>query len=255
MSKNKRLGIIQSRGLGDILIALPIARHYHDLGWEIYWPIADVFIPNVAKHVPWIRWIPLTVDPGAYYYEEPLKRLRNFKCDEILPLYNALTGHPEFSSRPEFQMMKFDQYKYSVASVPFIKKWSLSDCVTRDSVAEQALVDLVGTPKPYAVVHLEGSDFQAEFNYDTIPEDWQVIEIKQHMTPSVFNWIPILEQAESIICVDSVISNMVDQMAIGSDRYFIPRSHIQLTPVLGQDWTIMEPSDEVKKRTTIFGTT
>lgn len=255
MAKTKRLGIIQSRGIGDIVITLPIAKHYHDEGWEIYWPIADVFMDNVINHVPWVKWIPVPVDPGAFFYDEPMKRLKNFKCDEFLPLYNALTGHPEFSGRPEFQYMKFDQYKYSVAGVPFVKKWTLADCITRDPVAEQALIDLVGTPEPYAVVHLEGSDFQAEFNYDMIPEDWQVIEIKQNMTPSVFNWIPILERAESIICVDSVISNMVDQMAIGTDRYFIPRSHIQLTPVLGQDWTIMEASDEVKKRTTIFGAT
>jgi len=47
----------------------------------------------------------------------------------------------------------------------------------------------------------------------------------------------ILERAQSLIMVDSVFSNIVDQMAIGEDRYFIQRSHIGLTPVLGQDWT------------------
>lgn len=256
MSKNKRLGIIQSRGLGDILIALPIAHYYHKAGYEIYWPIADVFLPNVEKHVPWVKWIPMAVDPGAFFYDIPMQRLKNFKCDEILPLYNALTGHPEFSGRPEFQIMKFDQYKYSVAGVPFTEKWKLADCIERDLVAEEALLKQLGNATgPYAVLHLDGSDFRAEFDTSAIPDDWQQIEIKEGMTSSIFNWIPVLSGAESIVCVDSVISNLVDQMGLGDDRYFIPRSHIQLTPVLGQVWTIMEPSAEVKQRTTIFGTT
>jgi hypothetical protein len=37
--------------------------------------------------------------------------------------------------------------------------------------------------------------------------------------------------------VDSVYANLVDQLNIGTDRYFIPRSHIGLTPVQGQEWT------------------
>jgi hypothetical protein len=254
--KQKKLGIIQSRGLGDIIIALPIAKHYHDAGWEIYWPIADTFIDNVVNHVPWVKWIPVPVDAGAFFYDVPLQRLKNFKVDEILPLYNALTGHPEFTARPEFQIMKFDQYKYAVAGVPFIKKWSLSNCITRDKKAEDELFKSLGSPQgPYAVLHLDGSDHRAAFDTSAIPEDWQQIEIKQGMTSSIFNWIPILNAAESIICVDSVFSNLVDQMGLGSDRYFIPRSHIQLTPVLGNDWTVMDFDAETKKRVSIFGST
>ena len=205
--------------------------------------------------MPWVKWIPVAPDQGAFFYDVPMERLKNFKCDEFLPLYNALTGHPEFSSRPEFQIMKFDQYKYAVAGVPFIKKWALTDCITRDLAAEDALFKKIGSPEHYAVLHLDGSDYRANFDTSVIPAEWQQIEIKEGMTSSIFNWIGILSNAESIICVDSVISNLVDQMNLGTDRYFIPRSHIQLTPVLGQDWTVLEPDAEVKKRTTIFGAT
>jgi hypothetical protein len=34
-----------------------------------------------------------------------------------------------------------------------------------------------------------------------------------------------------------VFSNIVDQMSIGDDNYFIPRSHIGLTPVQANHWT------------------
>jgi hypothetical protein len=70
-----------------------------------------------------------------------------------------------------------------------------------------------------------------------IPEDWQTIEITPTETDSIFNWLTILERAESIVCVDSVFANLVDQMNMKNDKYFIARSHVGLTPVLGQDWT------------------
>jgi len=34
---------------------------------------------------------------------------------------------------------------------------------------------------------------------------------------------------------------MVDQLDIPVDKYWVPRSHIQLTPVLGSSWTILDP--------------
>jgi hypothetical protein len=69
-----------------------------------------------------------------------------------------------------------------------------------------------------------------------IPQDWQTIEIDQQ-TDSVFDWLKILEGAQSLIMIDSVFANLVDQMHIGDDRYFIQRSHIGLTPVQGGHWT------------------
>ena len=49
-----KIGIIQSRGLGDIVIALPIALHYHKLGYEVHWPICEEFISNFIDHVPFV---------------------------------------------------------------------------------------------------------------------------------------------------------------------------------------------------------
>jgi hypothetical protein len=232
----KKLGIIQSRGLGDIVIALPIARHYHNEGYEVLWPIAQEFVASVAKTVPWIKWIPLVVDSSNYFYETPMERLKNFRCDEILPLYQHLSNH-DFKDEAYFQYTKFDQYKYIKAGVNFLKKWQHKDCITRDLAAEQELYDRVITNPNYAVLHLEGSDHRAQFDQSMIPETWQIIEITSKETPSIFNWLTILERAESIVCVDSCIANLVDQMGVGEDLYLIARSHIGLTPVYAQPWT------------------
>jgi hypothetical protein len=232
----KRLGIIQSRGLGDIIIALPIAGHYHDQGWEVYWPVLESFVPTLEKNIPWVKWVPVPYDrPGRYFYDIPMERLRNFKCDEILPLYQHLTGHT-FADEKYFQYTKFDQYKYIRAGIPFLKKWDLARYITRDPVREQALYDqLVANPE-YVVVHRRGSDFEAEVDLSIVPPEWQVIEITEQ-TDCIFDWLKILEGAQSLILVDSVFANLVDQLGIGEDLYFIQRSHIGLTPVQGQDWT------------------
>jgi hypothetical protein len=233
---SKKLGIIQSRGLGDIVIALPIARHYQREGWEVLWPIAEQWVEMMNRAAPWVKWIPITVDPGPFFYDVPLQRLKNFKCDEIVCLYQALTGQ-DFHNEVFFQHTKFDQYKYIKTGVPFKEKWNLRECLVRDTQREQALYDQLVTNTNYVVVHLTGSDHRADFDRSIIPADWQTIEIFDNMASSVFDWLMVLERAQSLILVDSVFSNIVDQMSIGDDRYFIPRSHIGLTPVQGNDWT------------------
>ena len=232
---NKRLGIIQSRGLGDLIIALPIARWYADQGWDIYWPICEEFYPSMKQGAPWVKWIPIPTDTGAFFYDVPMQRLKNFKCDEIICLYQALTGH-KFHEEKYFQHTKFDQYKYIKAEVPFTEKWNLAPCITRNPEREQALYDRLVTNPNYVVVHLEGSDHKATWDADMVPEDWQTLYITPE-TDCVFDWLKILEGAQSLVMVDSVFANLVDQMGIGDDRYFIARSHIGLTPVQGQHWT------------------
>jgi len=237
----KRLGIIQSRGLGDLIIALPIAHYYYKQDWEVYWPICEEFVSSMKPTAPWVHWIPIPFDrPGRYFYDIPMERLRNFGCDEIIPLYQALTGHPEFSNETYFQYTKFDQYKYIRAGVPFEQKWHLKNCITRDLNREQQLYNQVVKNPNYAILHLQGWDHKAQFDHSIIPQDWQQIEITP-ITDNLFDWITTIERAQSIIMVDSSLANLTDQLNLGDDRYFIPRSHIGLTPVQLQHWTWIKP--------------
>jgi hypothetical protein len=235
MSK-KKLGIVQSRGLGDIVISIPIAGHFKDQGWEIYWPVLESFVPSLENNVPWVKWIPVPYDPpGRYFYDIPMQRLKNFGVTETLCLYQALTGH-KFHEEKYFQYTKFDQYKYIQAGIPFLNKWRLSEYITRDKDREQKLYDRLVTNDNYVVVHRKGSDFEVDVDYSIVPAEWQTIEITEQ-TDCIFDWLAILERAQSLILVDSVFANLVDQLNIGEDRYFIQRSHIGLTPVQGQHWT------------------
>jgi len=238
MAKKPKIGIIQSRGLGDIVIALPIARHYYNEGHEVYWPIAEHFLPNFQQHVPWVHWVPVPYDaPGRYFYDVPVARLKNLGVTELLPLYQHLTGH-DFATEKYFQFTKFDQYKYIRAGVPFLDKWRLAECIEWDTAEEDRVYNtVVKDDTPYVVVHLEGSDHRGTYDPAIIPSGWNTVEIKAGITDSIFNWRRVILGAESIIMVDSVMANLVDQMSWGSDRYFIQRSHVGLTPVQGQHWT------------------
>lgn len=238
-----KLGIIQSRGLGDILITLPIAKYYADNGYTVHWPICEEFHSSVKDTAPWVNWISLPTDKqGQFFYNEPMKRLRNLKCDEIICLYQALNVVPELSKQPYFQVQHFDEFKYTKAGVPFLNKWLLNECITRNPKREQALVEYLklDMTRPYVVYHTEGSTYKCAADLSNIPEDWQRIEITP-ITDNIFDWLTILEGATALILLDSAFSNLVDQLKIDVDKYWIPRSHIHLTPVLGTTWTILEP--------------
>ena len=238
MDKRPKIGIVQSRGLGDCVIALPIARHYYNAGYEVYWPIAEHFVANFQRHVPWVHWVPVPYDPpGRYFYDVPVARLKNLGVTELIPLYQHLTGH-DFATEKYFQYTKFDQYKYIRAGVPFLDKWRLAECIEWDATEEDRVyATVVKADTPYVVVHLEGSDHRAAYDPAIIPAGWNTVEITEGITDSIFNWRRVIQGAEAVVMVDSVMANLVDQMGWGSDRYFIQRSHVGLTPVQGHHWT------------------
>jgi hypothetical protein len=252
----EKFGIIQSRGLGDIVIALPIAHHFHTVeNKEVYWPICEEFIPAVEKHVPWVNWLSVKTDKtGLFFSKEPLRLLQAAGVSDMICLYQALTGMPELKQEPSFQYMKFDQSKYNRAGIPFLNKWKLAECISRDLEVEQAVCKKLTNGKPYVVAHLEGSDYSANIDLShVIQQGYELIKLTKDTVSSPFDAISLLEGAEALFLLDSVYANMVDQLQIDVDKYFIPRSHIQLTPVLGSDWTILEPEQIIKQRTTIFG--
>jgi len=232
-----KIGIIQSRGMGDIIIALPIAKYYHDQGNEIIWPICREFVPSVVKHVPWITWVELETDPrGMFFYDRPMQLLK-YTTDEIINLMQFLSSRPQDSDPDLFPIMKFDQYKYARAGVPYKNKLLLDTCIQRDPAVEDRLYKEVVKKEKYIVTHLAGSDRSYALDFsDAEAQGYQVVNITERPGYSVFDWISVLEGAESLYLIDSCFANMVDQLDIGRDKWFIRRSKMDLTPVLLSDW-------------------
>lgn len=248
-------GIIQSRGLGDILIALPIARYYYEQGDEIIWPVCKEFVSSVEQHVDWVKWVSIDTDPaGDFFLKTPLQVFKDQGVDEneALYLYQYLNVVPELTDPELFNILKFDQYKYQVSGVPFVRKWTLSSCVTRNPEREAALADRLNLSERYCVVHLTGSSARVDVALvkNFIDPAVQIVNVDDYLqaSDSIFDWLGVLEGAESIVCLDSAVANLVDQWGItGPDLYWIRRSAWDLTPVLGQSWTVVPTNLPIKE--------
>jgi hypothetical protein len=250
-------GIIQSRGIGDIIIALPIAYHYYLQDEVIVWPICEEFHSIVRDAAPWVNWVPIETDKeGRFFLETPLQVFRDWGVDasEALYLYQYLSNVPENTDPELFNILKFDQYKYAVAGVPFRSKWELSRCITRDSGRELALKERLNLPKRYAVCHLNGSSARVDIAIARAALDpaVQLIDVDLFKTESIFDWITVIEEAEAVVCIDSCFANMIDQLCITRpDLYWIRRSSWDLTPVLGSQWTVIPTNLPVKEPTRV----
>jgi len=239
----ERIGIVQSRGLGDIVIALPIAWHYHTIeNYDIYWPICEEFVPSFRDSAPWVNWISIPTDPqGKFFLETPLLALEKVGIgeDKLLYLYQYLSSDPERTDPDLFAMCKFDQYKYAITNVPFIKKWELKHCVKRDPAREKSLFESVVKQDRYMVYQGKASDVAYEIDLSSIDPAVQRIEITE-LTDNIFDWLLVLEGAETLILIDSVFANLIDQLGLckGVPKYFMRKwnRRVDGNPVLLGDW-------------------
>lgn len=235
-----RIGFMQSEGIGDIVIALPIARHFLDQGHEIVWPVNDRFCGFLARAVPRVRWLPVDgtlrdTQPVRFFYEDPKTLLEQAGCDRVHVLYSKLAVPGlEVVNRGLAQSLKFDEYKYAVTGVPFHLKWTLE--IERDLARETALFDSLGITGPYICVHRQGHDHKFEF---ALPDEWkrdyQIVEIGPR-TDSPFDWIYTLEGAARLLLLDSCFSNLVEQLNLPNEKYLVLRSYMEATPVMKNGW-------------------
>jgi len=229
----KKLGLIQSRGIGDIIIALPIAKWYHDRGVEVYWPIDGRFLSSFSHAVSYVRFIPFPFKPDLDgFLNNPKRLLRAMGCEEVVMLYSFLANsqpdHPAL-----FGSLKFDEYKFAAAGVPFSEKWNLS--IRRNAVREQALFQKLVKKDDYIVVQRQGSSAKADVRIPPQYSGHQVIEITEH-SDCIFDWLLVLERAKFLLLIDSCFSNLVDQLGLPNDKMFILRSEVRFTPVLRSNW-------------------
>jgi len=90
-----RIGLIQTRGIGDIIIALPIADYFLQRGDEVHWPIGEQFVRIFQPVKPEVNFIPVpTVPETGYFYRTPIALLSDLRCDRIVTLYSSMRSNP-----------------------------------------------------------------------------------------------------------------------------------------------------------------
>ena len=155
-------------------------------------------------------------------------------CEEIYVLYNWILDDAKYLQRKDLiEHLKFDEYKYAAAGVPFRLKWHLQ--LKRDMDREMALHRSLGIRGPYICAHLRGHDIVANFG---MPESWrslQVVEVDER-TDSPFDWIATFERAEKIVCIDSCFANIVEQLNLVNEKHLILRLPNPYMPVMKNGW-------------------
>ncbi|HYH37244.1 MAG TPA: tetratricopeptide repeat protein [Azospirillum sp.] len=238
-----KVGLIQTRGIGDIVIAAPIAQHYVDAGAEVFWPVDSRFHPFVQSAFPEISFLPVDINAYEplsfdYFVGRPVELLTGAGCDPVYCLYSYLTGlsiaQPNLAGS-----LKFDEYKYAISNVPFSKKWQLR--ITRDRAREAALIDRLGLDRPYVVVHEVGTDFRLNISLPAdVLEQNAVVRITD-LTPNPFDWLGVLEGASMFVGIDSCFANLVEQLDLCPQKFLYLRSPVEATPVFKNNWKFRWP--------------
>lgn len=232
-----KIGLIQSRGIGDIIISLPIAKFFVDRGDQVIWPISQRFIDAFRVAAPYVRFLPIVEERSdRWFYDTPLELLESEKCERIIPLYSYLRDRPEVVDPILSQICKFDEYKYAVANVPFREKWRLA--LVRNLEREEKLFRRVVKRDEFVVFHLQGSTVAASIDKKAIAAGRPIIDISP-VTNNPFDWLKVIESASIRVMIDSCFSNLTDQLNIPGKKIFIPRSSVLFTPVLLGDWEII----------------
>jgi hypothetical protein len=200
--KDKKILIIQPGRMGDLLICMPIAHHYHQQGYKVYWPILSEYT-SVFRNIDYVETIPIlnkdVSDVIPYIY--------NIKSDypQILDLsfgfeHSALNKSWDKISKNE---KSFIEYKYSIAKIELSKRWCLK--WNRNKEFENKLFDSLQINKPYALVHSETHNFRMNMDININQVHFQKVD-----DFNIFDWYLVIINAEEIHCIDSSLANFIE---------------------------------------------
>jgi hypothetical protein len=235
----KRIGLVQTGGVGDIIIALPIADHFEELGYEVVWPVLAEHCPTFQPAKPSIRFIPVERSPTSVV-QDPVRIIREQGCERTIILYSWVRDMNVYDPRLS-RALKFDEYKYAIAGVPFSKKWDLK--YDRNVQREERLFDSLGIIGEYVCFHGQSSEMTEPFKLPPrLAEGLQVIEMTKRTGDEVpLDWLLTLERAAKLILVDSCFANLVEQMNLPNRKVIIAHHVVSLTPVFKNGWQFLFP--------------
>src|SRR5258706_5457893 len=248
----KKIGLIQTRGIGDIIVALPIADFFMEQGYEVVWPIDHRFVPMFQPIKPAIHFFPVSEGPD-YFVNEPAAITREQGCEKTIILYSYVSDQNVYDPRLS-AILRFDEYKYAIAGVPFSRKWTLN--YERQMDREEALLDSLNIKEDYVCVHDFSLNMAAPF---AIPEHLtrglRIVPVEE-FTYNPLDWRLTLERAKRLILLDSCLSNLVEQINLETEKYLIPRVPVQHPPVYKNLWRFIFPElqldDQVQDMDSLF---
>lgn len=210
----RKLGIIQPGKIGDIIICLPIAKWYHNKGYQVIWPVDRNIINNFIGYVDYVDFIPVNFD-----CEQAKMACYQNNCNTIIDLSFTIPNANNMNSSNYLQqeLFSFDEFKYHIADVPFEEKWNLD--IIRNSSREKELFDSLYKNQNYVVVQENSSDRNRKVSWENTEK--LRVDIEPFKSQSVFDWLTVLEKADQHILIASCFTNLLDQLNIVADKQYV----------------------------------
>jgi len=220
--------MLQPARLGDIVILLPIAKKYADMGYEVVWPIwrrCSFF----AVHAPYVTWRILPVD---YHRPHQVKAAAPEVAEWLEPLF-GFAGTEKVTAAWKASGMSFDAYKYKLCRENVESKFNLD--ILRNPAREEELFKQEYPGKPYVLV----SDLCSKGVVDVMSkvEEGKTVVKVHPTTDDPLDWLLLMERAEKLMFVDSFMLNLANQLKIPGCHVAIPKpNHPRHGPVLNSYW-------------------
>jgi hypothetical protein len=202
--------INQPQGLGDVLFSMPIAKHYYDSGYEIYWPLN--ISTEIAKHFPFVNF----VKSGTINFDE--KRMDIHEKDGMLIIPLRWCNNLLNKGNPCTAMS--DKYKFM--NMP-LEKWRELTWV-RDYNKENELYNRFNIKEPYNIISDTFTpDFSHKININ-VDNGLRNIKITVIKGFTLLDWYRLFENATTIHIVGSSNVYMLEVMDLKADSmYLYPR--------------------------------
>ena len=219
-----KLMIIQPGAFGDIIICAPIAKKYHDAGYDVYWPVRKPFLSVISK-LDYVRPIELSDEilSDDWMRGDVGKSVQIYKEQNFDYALNLADRGPHPTA--ELPEETFDETKYRLANIPFEEKHKLE--WVRDKEAEDRLFDLVVPSNDYILCHLNCAGPTGNDGSVSLPvmPSLSVVEVSEVGEYSIFDWYKVIKNAKEIYCLESSVQNFIDGVALELDcpKYLLPR--------------------------------
>ncbi len=205
--RRKKVLIHQPGKVGDIIICLPIAEHYHKLGWIVEW-LSPIQYHSLFNYVDYVK--PVIAKTSTY--------------DKVIDLSFGIINNTEVHRqwlKKRNNLDSFVQLKYEIASVPLYATGNLN--YFRNDKLENSLYSDLGldSVNDYILVHI-GSDYGSSID---VHSDKTIVYFKpiEGKNYQIFDWRKVIENASEIHCIDSSLVNFVDRLPSvkGELHYYI----------------------------------
>lgn len=227
------VALIQPGKLGDVIICLPIAKHYYDEGHEVIWPVIQSVGSVLWPAVPYVKFVPVDKIDKAQAIATAKRYSDSIK---LIDVYFGFQDEKENTQKWFNSGMTFDQYKYHMAGLPFEKKNQL--VINRNKTSELDLYKQLGSPSGYKLVHQNASDVSRDIAKHPNVNKSRFLEIT-NKTSSIFDWLTVMEKADELHLIDSCFVNLASQLDIGTKcfRYYKP-GYVgdKYYPILNSKW-------------------